>query len=150
MKTNMNNSFLLSAFIAVLNLMLAGRLTAQTFTTLHNFTGGDGGSPSAGLILSGNTLYGTGAGFGRGTVLSLSFRPELTIFSSGPNMVLSWLISYAGFDYTGYRLQEAANLDSPTDWIPSPAFPPEIVNGQVRLTTSMRGPQRFYQLAKQK
>ena len=37
----------------------AGRMTAQTFTTLHSFTEGiDGVSPQAGLITSGNTLYG--------------------------------------------------------------------------------------------
>jgi uncharacterized repeat protein (TIGR03803 family) len=35
------------------------------FTTLHGFTGGsDGGNPNAGLVLSGNTLYGTASGFG--------------------------------------------------------------------------------------
>jgi probable HAF family extracellular repeat protein/uncharacterized repeat protein (TIGR03803 family) len=42
------------------------------FTNLHNFTDGtDGGHPLAGLILSGNTLYGTtdnGGSFGDGTV----------------------------------------------------------------------------------
>src|SRR5206468_680486 len=50
------------------------------FTTLHTFTTGfygnsDGAAPSAGLILSGNTLYGTalyGGGAGRGTVFALN------------------------------------------------------------------------------
>jgi len=45
------------------------------FTTLHGFTGGsDGGDPQAGLILSGNTLYGTtymGGNSGNGTVFSI-------------------------------------------------------------------------------
>ncbi len=45
------------------------------FTTLYNFTGGsDGAAPSAGLILSGNTLYGTaydGGTDGHGAVFSL-------------------------------------------------------------------------------
>src|SRR2546430_5665915 len=45
--------WVLLALIAVLNLLPAGRVTAQTFTTLHSVTA------SAGLILSGNTLYGT-------------------------------------------------------------------------------------------
>src|SRR5438874_11432895 len=44
------------AVIAVLNLLAAGRVTAQAFTTLHSFSGG--GSPT-GLILPGKTLYGT-------------------------------------------------------------------------------------------
>ncbi|MGO8675720.1 MAG: choice-of-anchor tandem repeat GloVer-containing protein [Limisphaerales bacterium] len=46
------------------------------FTTLHTFSGGaDGGNPFAGLILSGNTLYGTAAGGGSsggGTVFSVN------------------------------------------------------------------------------
>jgi hypothetical protein len=58
----------LLVLIAVLNLILAGGVTGQTFTTLHSFTAtsgsgpytnSDGAKPEAGLILSGNTLYGT-------------------------------------------------------------------------------------------
>jgi hypothetical protein len=61
----MKNLFLHLVLIAGLGLMLAGRVTAQTFTTLHNFTGSsDGRNPHAGLILSGNTLYGTAAAGG--------------------------------------------------------------------------------------
>ncbi len=45
------------------------------FTTLYNFTGGsDGANPLAGLLLSGNTLYGTafrGGSWGNGTVFAL-------------------------------------------------------------------------------
>jgi uncharacterized repeat protein (TIGR03803 family) len=45
------------------------------FTILHNFTGsGDGGDPGAGLVLSGNTLYGatSGGGIGgKGTVFAV-------------------------------------------------------------------------------
>src|SRR5258706_232383 len=85
MKTSIINPFarlgvastpgwLLPALIAVLSLLPAGRVTAQTFTTLHSFTeievidngnftftafNPDGANPYAGLILSGNTLYGT-------------------------------------------------------------------------------------------
>jgi len=64
----------LPALIAVLNLLLAGRVTAQTFTTLYSFTYNDGANPQAGLITnsSGNTLYGTTAdGRGAGTVFAL-------------------------------------------------------------------------------
>ncbi len=60
MKTRIRNLFLLPALIASLGLIPAGRVTAQTFTTLHNFTAsGAGSNPQAGLVLSGNTLYGT-------------------------------------------------------------------------------------------
>jgi len=60
--------FRLPVLIAVLGLMLAGRVTAQKFTTLHSFTAissqngpytnSDGANPYAGLVLSGSTLYG--------------------------------------------------------------------------------------------
>jgi len=47
-----------------LALTLVTNLPAQTFTTLHYFTGSDGQTPFAGLILSSNTLYGTTYGNG--------------------------------------------------------------------------------------
>src|SRR5476651_1104199 len=66
MKTHLNFLFLLPALLAGLGLLLAGRVTAQTFTTLHSFTSlfysntnSDGANPHVGLILSGNKLYGT-------------------------------------------------------------------------------------------
>ena len=91
MITHIKNLLLLSLLIAGFALMLAGRVTAQTFTTLHSFTethpytdygGGysfletnsDGVSPEAGLILTNNILYGTaeaGGGYGRGTVFAV-------------------------------------------------------------------------------
>ena len=63
--------------IVGLGLIPAGRVTAQTFTTLHsftaypNYTNTDGAKPN-GLLLSGNILYGTavrGGGSVGGTVL---------------------------------------------------------------------------------
>ncbi len=46
--------------------MLVERVSAQTFTTLYNFylTGTNANKPLAGLLLSGNTLYGTASGGG--------------------------------------------------------------------------------------
>src|SRR5260370_1060849 len=74
MKTK--NVFLMTALIAGLGLIPAGRLAAQTFTVLHSFTGiSDGANPRAGLILSGNTLFGTaafGGTLGYGTVFKVS------------------------------------------------------------------------------
>src|SRR6266567_3159751 len=75
--------FLLPALITGLGLILAGRVTAQTFTVLHTFTSasgpngtnGDGANPSAGLILSNDVLYGTasaGGSSGAGTVFALN------------------------------------------------------------------------------
>jgi uncharacterized repeat protein (TIGR03803 family) len=57
MKTR--NIFLLPMLLTGLGLMPAGRVTADTFTILHSFTASDGGGPRTGLILSGDTLYGT-------------------------------------------------------------------------------------------
>src|SRR5437016_1453531 len=76
--------FLLSTLIAGLGLIPTGRLTAQTFTTLHGFTAtsasypytnNDGANPYGGLILSGSTLYGTagaGGSWGKGTVFKVN------------------------------------------------------------------------------
>ena len=76
MKTLTKNRFCFPALIAALGLMLAVPVTAQNFTNLHNFTGGtDGAEPYAGLILSGNTLYGTaqlGGSSGNGTVFKVN------------------------------------------------------------------------------
>ena len=59
MKTFIKKLLLLRVTVAVAGLMLAGRVPAQTFTTLHSFSGD--GSPT-GLILSGKTLYGATTG----------------------------------------------------------------------------------------
>ncbi len=76
MKTHIRNLFALPVLAAGFVLMLAGQATAQTFTTLYSFTGGsDGAAPVGGLILSGNTLYGTannGGSSGYGTVFALN------------------------------------------------------------------------------
>jgi uncharacterized repeat protein (TIGR03803 family) len=68
-------AWVLPALIAGLGLIPAGRVTAQTFTTLHSFNYSDGNFPVAGLILSGNTLYGTaevGGTNGNGTVFAVN------------------------------------------------------------------------------
>ena len=79
MKTCIKNLFLLPTLITGLGLILAGRATAQTFTTLYNFTGGsDGSNPGASLI-SGNTLYGTT------TAPNGSPSPSGTVFAVNTN-----------------------------------------------------------------
>jgi uncharacterized repeat protein (TIGR03803 family) len=104
--------------------------------------------PETGLVLSGNTLYGTtfsGGAYGDGAVFSLSFRPQPTIIPSGPKMILTWPTNYAGFDYSGYILQSTANLVSPV-WstnLPSPV----VVNGQNTVTNPISGTQQFFRLS---
>jgi uncharacterized repeat protein (TIGR03803 family) len=89
MKTLSQNLFLQATLAAVLVSLLAGHVKAQTFTTLHSFsasapdrdlpilasTNSDGESVYAGLVLSGNTLYGTacnGGTNGTGTIFAVN------------------------------------------------------------------------------
>ena len=83
--------FPLPVLLTGLGLILAGRVTAQTFTTLHSFTAAstyytnsegnmypinsDGGNPAGEVILSGNTIYGTalyGGSSANGTVYKIN------------------------------------------------------------------------------
>jgi uncharacterized repeat protein (TIGR03803 family) len=71
LKARIKNLFFVLAFTG----LLAMSATAQTFTTLHSFTGGDGAFPYAGLSLLGSTLYGTAGGggsSGNGTVFKIN------------------------------------------------------------------------------
>jgi uncharacterized repeat protein (TIGR03803 family) len=78
MKTSTKSLF---ALIAGLGLMAADRVAAQTFTNLHNFTGGtNGGNPAAGLILSGNTFYGTAQ-----DIIESSYGTVFAISTNGTN-----------------------------------------------------------------
>lgn len=74
MKPRIRNVLFLPTLIVSLGLLPSRRATAQTFTTLHDFANSDGASPSADLILSGGTLYGTtedGGSWGNGTLFRL-------------------------------------------------------------------------------
>lgn len=81
------------ALIAGLSLILADRVTAQTFTNLYSFTGGsDGAKPYAGLILSSNTLYGTTSAGG--------ISGSGTVFAMGTNgSAFTTLYAWAGHNY---------------------------------------------------
>src|ERR1700730_1296388 len=75
MKNCVKNLFLLSALTAGFSSILAGRATAQTFTTLHSFTGSEGVSLNGGLIVAGTSVYGTtylGGGSNGGTVFAVN------------------------------------------------------------------------------
>jgi uncharacterized repeat protein (TIGR03803 family) len=116
------------------------------FTTLYNFAGfSDGAIPGDGLILSGNTLYGTFSGMSRAAVFSLSFTPLLAIVPSGANAILTWPTNYAGFDYTGFTLQSTRSLVSPAVWT-TVATGPVVIDGQNAVTNQISGTQQFYRL----
>jgi uncharacterized repeat protein (TIGR03803 family) len=126
---------------SVYGTMFALNTDGTGFTNLHNFTdGSDGGQPIGGLIVSGNTLYGTasyGGSADKGTVFSLSFRPQLTITPSGSNVILTWPANVAGFDYTGYRLQKASAITGPWVYVPG-SWSPYII--------PITSPQQFFRL----
>jgi uncharacterized repeat protein (TIGR03803 family) len=124
------------------------------FTDLHSFslragalsTNIDGANPSAGLVLLGNTLYGTsqnGGSSGKGTVFSLSLGispPQLTIVLARTNLVLTWPTNAVGF-----TLQSATNFVAPF-WT-NVSSGPVIVNGQNTVTNPISDTQRFYRLS---
>ena len=124
------------------------------FATLFNFAAtsppnlanSTGFGPAGGLILSGNTLYGTarqGGSLTYGTVFSLTLPPPppLTISPSGANVFLRWPTNAFGFG-----LQSTTNLVSSAVWSTvSPA--PVVVNGQNTVTNSILGAQKFYRLS---
>jgi len=70
-KACIKNLLLLPALIAALGMMLSGEVKAQTFTTLYNDNTGN--SVGGELILSGNSLFGTGSGVhGKGSVSAIN------------------------------------------------------------------------------
>src|SRR6266699_5486290 len=79
MKTYIKNLFLLPALIASLSSWAA----AQTFTTLYSLAvGGYQETPSLGLILSGNALYGTAAYFNGGPNIVFKLNTDATGFTN--------------------------------------------------------------------
>jgi uncharacterized repeat protein (TIGR03803 family) len=125
-------------------------LIIHAFTVLAGSpsTNSDGASPVAGLVLSGNTLYGTTSAGGRngaGTVFSLSFAPQLAIAPAGINVVLAWPTNVTGFDYTGFTLQSTTNLNSPVSW-DTVSQAQDVADGQEVVTDSISGPEKFYRL----
>jgi uncharacterized repeat protein (TIGR03803 family) len=107
-----------------------------------NIFGSDGGSLSAGVVLSGDTLYGTTTvlGDGYGTVFALTLQPTLAITTTGNQVVLSWPTWAPNFN-----LQSATNLVSPIWTAVSPA--PVAINGQNVVTNTVCGTQMYYRLS---
>jgi len=120
----------------------------HTFSDYHNlsFTNIEGADPEGALVLSGSTLYGTteyGGAYGNGTVFSLALPgPQLTISSSGANVILRWPTNSAGF-----TLQYTMSLISPAVWTNvSPGS--VVVNGQNAVTNPVSDTQKYYRLSK--
>jgi uncharacterized repeat protein (TIGR03803 family) len=127
------------------------------FTVLHNFTAlsgsgtnSDGAKPTGGLVLSGNTLYGTaqyGGSAGDGTVFSLtvtlSVTPQLAITLLGTNVILNWPTNAAGF-----TLESATNLTPQAIWVTN-APPPVVVGTNNAVTNGIFGTRKFYRLISQ-
>lgn len=126
------------------------------FTNLHNFGeppgySPDGCFPYAGLVLSGDALYGTAfscgdAPGGNGTVFSFSLAPtnkppQLSIIPFGASVILTWPTNA-----TGFTLQSAPSLGSPVDWTNVPAGP-VIVNGENTVLIMISDAQQFYRLS---
>ena len=86
---------------------MTGRVTAQTLTTLYNIGNSDAANPYAGLILSGNTLYGTTYSY-YGTVFSINTNgtgfTNLYNFTGGTNGAYP----YAGVIASGNTLYGTA------------------------------------------
>lgn len=142
--------------------LFAINIDGSEFTNLYSFSAGtgslpkitnsDGALPGAGLILSGNTLYGTAATGGSisvGTVFSLSFPPpQLSIspLAFDTNFVLKWASGVAGYSYSGYTLQSTTNLVSTSAWT-NVSAPPVVISGQNTVTNLVSGTQMFFRLS---
>jgi uncharacterized repeat protein (TIGR03803 family) len=124
------------------------------FTILHKFTAtsgilstnSDGANPYAGLILSGNALFGTtlnGGSSGSGTVFSLSLpsNPNLTIAMAMTNIILKWPTNTIGF-----VLQSTTNLEPPAVWSTN-SPEPTISDGWNVVTNPIFGPEKFFRLS---
>jgi len=119
------------------------------FTNLHSLTetpaalGVVRGPSQAGLILSGNTLYGTigyGGSSGDGAVFALGLVPSLDIAMTNNQVILSWPTWAPNFD-----LQSTTNLNPPTVWNGVSPLPATI-GGQNIVTNPISGTQMFYRL----
>jgi uncharacterized repeat protein (TIGR03803 family) len=120
----------------------SGPIVSDFGTGTNNDGALPGNFPAAGLILTGNVLYGTtlaGGSSGGGTIFSILLPPQLTMTRSRGNVILTWPTNYAGF-----ILQSTTNLGSPVWTTNSPA--PLVVDGHNTVTNPISGAQQFFRL----
>ncbi|MGC9940693.1 MAG: choice-of-anchor tandem repeat GloVer-containing protein [Verrucomicrobiota bacterium] len=114
-----------------------------------NSTNSDGSSPEGGLILSGDTIYGTaanGGSFGYGTIFSLTvppayLTPAISIHISSGSLVISW-----PFGSGGTTLMSADSLSASAVWSPVTILP-VLANGSYSITIPLTGKQAFFYLS---
>jgi uncharacterized repeat protein (TIGR03803 family) len=125
-----------------------GFATLYSFTVLSppfSGTNCDGAYPNAGMIMSGNTLYGStsiGGLYGYGTVFRLTIVPEpqVSIIPFGPYMILTWPTN--AFVFT---LQSSTDIRSSAHWnTNSPA--PVVIGGQNLIVSPISNTQMFFRL----
>jgi uncharacterized repeat protein (TIGR03803 family) len=107
------------------------RADGTGFRTLDNLTG------KWVMTVSGNVLYGFAED---NSLFSFSVPPQLTLTSTGANVILSWPTNF-----TGYTLQSTPNLASPVWTTNLPA--PVVVNGLNTVTNPISGTQQFFRLS---
>ena len=97
-----------------------GFAVLKHFPALNNGTNSDGGCPVAGLILNGNTFYGTtdvGGSSGRGVVFSLTVPPEILVNDASFGVRTNCF----GFNVTGISnlvvVMEASTNLIKTNWV---------------------------------
>jgi uncharacterized repeat protein (TIGR03803 family) len=141
-----------------------GFTNLYSFTALPPFSGGsalpstnsDGANPYAGVILSGNTLYGTvseGGRSGYGSVFSISL-PTLAqprIIADGGHITLTWPTNAAQLSSpptngASFTLQFCTNLGSPV-WTPLQTL--TVTNGVFYYSEPLQtnSPGRFYRIS---
>jgi len=112
------------------------------FKKLYDFAAGvDGGSPEAGVILSGGSLYGTankGGLAGNGVVFGLNIRPQVTLTALPGSLVLTWPTNAGPF-----TLQSCSNLTSA--WYNMTNVSAQV-GGQMSATDTFSASQKFYRL----
>jgi len=118
--------------------------SAGGYNSANNYTNSDGAYPDAGLVLSGNTLYGTateGGNSNHGTIFSISLLPQLTITPAKASVILMWPTNF-----TGFTLQSTTNLGQSPIWTTN-LPPPVLINGQYTVTNLISGTQQFFRLS---
>jgi uncharacterized repeat protein (TIGR03803 family) len=118
------------------------------FTNLYSFTAGKGPQlPTAGLVLSGNVLYGTtsrGGTNNNGTVFALSLPsalvPQISVSTSSAGLVISWPANAPNL-----VLQSTTELGPSGIWTPV-STKPVVINGVNMVTNVFSGTQQFFRL----